>query len=119
MEENMRIVNRKTFLEQPAGTLYSKYQPIIMEDLCIKGESLITESSNDFYYQPLNDSIECHSSEEYHDLFEAAQKHNKSLEMNFNSEYRDGLFDEDQLFAIWEALDLDKLIVRLHQARNR
>jgi hypothetical protein len=43
----MRIVNRKTFLEYAPGTLYSKYQPCVFEDLQIKHESC---NGNDWFY---------------------------------------------------------------------
>lgn len=35
----MRIVDRKTFLAMPIGTVFSKYEPCVFGNLCIKGET--------------------------------------------------------------------------------
>jgi hypothetical protein len=108
----MKIIDRKTFLSLPPGTLFSKYEPCAFGDLLIKGESI----TNDFYYQQIADSIDADSSDEFADSLEAAQRDGTGLEMDFDAQMRDGLFDEDQLFAVWERRDVEKLIVRLKRA---
>ena len=110
----MRIVNLDDFLKLPVGTLFSKYQPIVLENLCIKGESIL--ETKDFYFQSLNDSIECSSSEEFHDLFMLADKNGIDLLMNFHYEHRDGMYDEKQLFAVFVTRDFEQLLDRLKEA---
>lgn len=108
----MRIVDRKTFLAMPEGTLFSKYQPCVFEDLLIKGESL----ENDFFYQSISGAIDSNDSGEFVDLLDKAKSEGVSLAMDFECEGQDGLFDDDQLFAVWERADVEKLIARIQAA---
>lgn len=102
----MRIVNRKEFLALPSMTLYSKYAPCYFEDLQIKGETW----PHDFLTHQVADAIKCTSSENFSDKLFCAQETGCSLEMDWTCWGRDGCFDEDQLFAVWETDDLKGLI---------
>jgi hypothetical protein len=106
----MKIVDRKTFLALPANTVFSKYEPCIFGDLCIKGDSF---GEIDFFYQPISDAIDCHDSGEFHDKLTAAQERGESVSVDLDCQSRDGLFDADQLFAVWEPADVATLITRL------
>lgn len=105
----MKIVNRKEFLKQPHGILFSKYKPCILEELMIKGDSLI----NDFYYQDIGNSIDSNDSGDYADKLFDSKKNGTELKMDFYCQGRDGLFEDDQLFAIWSDEDRKSLIDRL------
>jgi len=105
----MRIVDRKTFLAMPPETLFSKYEPCVFGPLCIKG----TSYTDDFLYQDLADAVEFRDSGQMLDDLEAARTEGKSLRMDFDCQGRDGLFDAEQLFAIWEQADVAALISRL------
>lgn len=117
----MKIVDRKTFLEQSAGTVFSKYEPYVFYDLLIKGES-ISETDN-FFYQQLNDSLErvTDEPEEIVIICERAYEEDLEIKMNFNFETLDIVeeVNKDQMFAIWAKEDVQKLINRLQQAINR
>lgn len=106
----MKIVDRKTFLSLPAGTLFSTYQPCVFGDLRIKGDSI---GEIDFFYQPITDAIACNDSSEFAEKLDAAQASGASLSMDFDCQGRDGMFDADQLFAVWEPADVAALIARL------
>lgn len=106
----MKIINRKEFLNLPSGVIFSKYEPMIFGDICIKGETL----HNDFYCQRIKDSIDCNDSNEFHDILDSAEKEGKSFDIDLESEIRDGMFDENQLFVVWENEDIIKLINRLN-----
>jgi len=106
----MRIVDRKTFLSLPDETLFSKYEPCVFGDLKIKGE---TVGTNDFLTQQICDAIRCDDSGEFADILFSAQETGYSFAMDFDYMGRDGLFDDDQLFAIWETVDIIALIDRL------
>jgi hypothetical protein len=102
----MKIVDRATFLKMPKNTLFSKYEPCCFEPFCIKMDSI---QNIDFFYQQMHDSlsaddfiIACHSMEA-----------GDSIPVDMDIESRDGLFDKDQLFAIWEKQDIELLIKRL------
>jgi hypothetical protein len=109
----MRIVDRKTFLAMPDGTLFSKFEPNIFEDLQIKsgGPAL----HNDFFYTGIKDAIDNAGSSDFSDQLEKART--EEIPMDFDAIGRDGCFDDsDTFFAVWSATDVQKLIVRLTQA---
>lgn len=106
----MRIVDRKTFLSLPAETLYSKYEPCVFGDLTIKGD---TVGENDFLTQQISDAVDCHDSGEFGDILLVAEETASSFSMDFDCQGRDGSFDEDQLFVVWEQTDVAALVARL------
>ena len=106
----MKILNRKDFLALPDGVLYSKYEPCIFGPLEIKGESW----ENDFLTQQIADAVDCNDSGEFFNILLDAKETGNSFALDFYSEGRDGLFDEDQLFAVWEHADISALISRLN-----
>lgn len=108
----MKIVDRKTFLSMPANTLFSKYEPCCFYMLSIKGEKA---GDNDFYTNTIADSIDSSSSGDFIDILVEAQKTGCSIDMDFNTECRDGLYDDNQLFAVWEKEDIINLIKRLNE----
>ena len=108
----MKIVNRKTFLGMPAGTVFAKFSPHIFGDLCIKGESI---GDIDFFYQQIVDAIAARDSGEEVDILDAALEEGAELEFDFYCETRDGLYEQDQLFAVWSAKDVRTLIGRLEK----
>lgn len=116
----MRIVDFKTFLSLPEGTLFSKYQPCSFQVLCVKGESIHYLASRlppfDFWYQSITDCVDVKNSEDLPPLLESAQYNGRSIPLCFEREFRDGMFDDEQLFAVWEAEDVAGLISHLQQA---
>jgi hypothetical protein len=108
----MKIVDRKTFLSMPPETLFSKYSPCVFGDLMIKGN---TVGENDFLCQQIADAIAHDSSNEFADKLTTAQDTGASLAMDFDYEGRDGMYDHDQLFAVWEPADVVALIERLRR----
>lgn len=109
----MKIVDRKTFLNMPVGTVYSKYRPIIFGDLMIKGESI---PYNDFLCQQISDAVGCEGSSDFCEKLTAAEKNGVSVDMDFDCQGRDGMFDDNQLFAVWSIEDVEKLVMRLQTA---
>lgn len=107
----MRIVNLDQFIAMPAGTVFAKYKPCYFEELCIKGDSI--PQTKDFFYQQLVGAIDSTGSDDWSNQLFASQETGKSLKMDFHCEGRDGCFDPDQLFAVWERPDVLALIERL------
>ncbi len=107
----MKIVNRAQFLALPPNTLFSKYNPCFFGELEIKGETW--DHCNDFLSQQVACAIACTGSQDFADKLEDAQELGVSLAMDFDCQGRDGCFDEDQLFAVWEPADVAALIERL------
>lgn len=106
----MKIVDRLTFLALPAETLFSKYEPCVFGDLCIKGDSI---KDIDFFYQTIVDAIACNDSNEFADKLLAAERTGESVSLDLDYQGRDGCFDAGQLFAVWEPADVAALIARL------
>lgn len=113
----MRIVDRKTFLKFPAGTFYCKYKPCIFDNLSIKMDT--TDGGNDWWYHDIGDAIKSYSSEHLFGILDDMQIDGISAEMDFYCIARDGLYDSDQLFAIWERSDLEAFYKRIGEILNQ
>ena len=104
----MKIVDLKAFRDLPEGTIASKYDPCIFGDLFIKGRTMEV----DFILTYLTNEIEANSSDERFDKLDACEK-GESVAMSFDESMRDGCFDDDQLFAVWDKPDIEGLIATL------
>jgi len=111
----MRIVNRQAFLAMPVNTVFSKYTPCVMDAFNIKGDTIYDRDGKafDYYEQQVSDSVKARSSSEFSDILLAAEQDGSSFALDFDGEGRDGLYDEGQLFAVWEEADVLYLIERL------
>ena len=105
----MKIINQKEFLKLPAGTLFLKYEDSGFDELQAKGCSW----DNDFLCESITDSIDCTGSDDWGDKLEMAEKTGENLPMDFDSTFRDGLFDPNQLFAVYDKRDIEMLIDKL------
>lgn len=110
----MKIMKRIDFLKLPANTLYSEYDPYIIGQLKIKGETLNVVEEGDWWLQKIADSIESDNINEWVEKIDKSLETGESIEMDFDTEQRDGLFDDDdRLYAVWEPKDVEHLINRL------
>ena len=112
----MKIINRKEFLKLPANVLFSKYTPCCFGDIYIKDVSIA--EYNDFYYTHIHDAINYSGTNEYIDILTKAVETGKSIDMDLESIVRDGLYEDDELFAVWEKDDVSKLIARLQKVQG-
>lgn len=111
----MKIVDRQTFLTYPDGTVFAKYQPHVLDPIAIKGETM----GNDFVVQHTTPWFEGADDDgDYGAIMHAMQLGADSPPLDYDFAGRDGLFDRDQLFAVFSAADVDALIARLAQARS-
>ena len=109
----MRIVDRATFLTLPAGTLYAKVSPdpscCVFGELLIKGESL----GNDWVVQELVGWFtDCNDSGELIEAWDQLRAGGERA-VDFDCDGRDGLFDMDQMFAVFNRTDHINLLKRL------
>jgi len=110
----MKIINRKQFLDLPKDTLFSKFQPNVFGDLSIKGDTLYNgDEAIDFFLTDVADPVDCSSSDDLDRKLDIAVKLGSSLNTNYNIEGRDGCYDDNELFAVYERQDVLKLINRL------
>lgn len=113
----MRIVDRKTFLSLPPNTVYSishwtdKTLSTSITDFLIKGE---TVANADYYEQAIPD-FDYENLDDKFEAIEQAVKEGATLKTDFRVESRNSMFDESQMYAIWEKEDIEGLIERLKE----
>ncbi|POA45582.1 hypothetical protein C1893_23285 [Pseudomonas sp. MPR-ANC1] len=113
----MRIVDLKTFLAMPEGTVFSKYDPAIIREPMVKLESIDHHGElKDFRYTSLTDEVDASGSAERDHILITAEDEGVSFALDFHTSMRDGEYDLDQLFAVWERNDVSGLIERLQEA---
>ncbi len=112
----MRIVDRKTFLALPAGTVFAKMalpQVYDIGALCIKGEE---RGPNDFWVlDPGHWWTGCGDSGDWFDGIDAMVA-GSEFEIDIETVVADGLFDAEQLFLVLSREDVRALIGRFEQA---
>lgn len=104
----MRIYRREAFMALPEGVLFAKGKPWYFESLHVKGETLSWGGENrDFTLRDLV-WVDGHGSEgsalALDMMLEAGESY--PLETLYG---RDGCFDEEDLFLVYEAADLRAL----------
>ena len=106
----MKILNRKQFLAMPHNTLYSDIDKTWhpgFNDLKIKGGSW----ENDFQYDDLIVPVCICDLDKVEEWMKLAEIEDVSLDFNFTG--RDGMFEEEQTFAVYSKNDVKQLIDRL------
>lgn len=111
----MKIIDKNTLRDMPAGTLYSRYEPCCFHDLEIF-EGPFAE--NDFIYSFLS-APDINGSGGDSSDFMKEMENGESHEVELNSTGRDGRYDDDELFAIWEKSDVQALIAKLNDSLER
>jgi hypothetical protein len=107
----MRIINRKEFLELPSGTLFCKYNECCFGDMSIKYDTW--KESNDFLYVDINDFIYGDSSDSTFDKLEQMKNTGENVSIDLDVQSRDGLYEDGQLFAVYDNNDVLHIIEKL------
>ncbi len=112
----MRIVDRKTFLAMPEGTVFAKMAFPEVYDigaLCIKGED---RGPNDFWVlDPGHWWTGCSDSGDWFDGIDAMVA-GAEFALDTETVVADGLFDDKQLFLVLSRSDVAALIKRFEDA---
>lgn len=108
----MKIINREEFLKLHSGTLFSEYEPCSFYGLLIKYDSC---GYNDYYENSLVGNVDSQSSEDLFNKLEVAEKEKTSLKLDFDICGRNGMYDDNQLYAVYEKDDIEGLINVLKQ----
>ena len=107
----MRIVNLTEFLQQPKGTLFIKFEDSIFTSPLLVLDTVV--KNNDYYYINITRSID------WDELDNNTNDNIVDSTQSFNIEtdgvQRDGTYDKDQLFAIYEKEDIKKILQKLHK----
>lgn len=110
----MRIIRRREFLKLPPGTIYcsapSPDEPVFGV-MHVKADTL---EYNDFVCLPLN-GIDAHDSGQLIDRIDEMLQTGASypLEESFG---RDGCFDDNEIYLIYEPADLERIISYCQEA---
>lgn len=109
----MRIVDRKTFLTLPPGTVYAQGSPHAYGEWMVKDENC---GDNDWFYDDLSAlAVACTGSGDLFDKQESMLRCGCSYPADFEQGGRDGGFVDDATFTILEPDDIRALIARLQK----
>ncbi|MDC7809934.1 hypothetical protein [Sphingomonas koreensis] len=93
-----------------------KFTPHVFGDLAIKGD---TVAGIDWVEQTLSPWFEgCSGSVEHWDILDRLLAGEQSPPLDLDCAGRDASFEDGQLFAVFDARDLDTVIARLQLARR-
>ncbi len=104
----MRIYNRTEFMKLPEGTLYAKGQPWYFGDICVKGETVVWDGVNGDWYVHSFNWVDSDDTGVAIDRLNEMKDNGASYPMQ-DSICRDGMFDNDDLFLVYEQDDLERL----------
>jgi hypothetical protein len=101
----MKIINKTEFYKLPSGTLYNDFTPYDFMGLKIKLETLENDNYEpiDFMYQEIIGNVE----QKCEDVL------SEKFKIDYNEPDRDGMYEEDQMFAIYDQKDVKMLIHKL------
>lgn len=112
----MKIVDLATFRAMPSGTVFQKFTPNAFEGLQI----LESAEGPDFVATDLCEGLMSgddwkEADNKIRDMHENGASH----PVSFDNSSRDGMFDRDQMFAVWSPEDVEVLMRRLEEAMSR
>jgi hypothetical protein len=112
----MKLLNREEFLKLK-DVLFCKYEPYNFDSLLIKGE---TGPFGDFYYKKLFTLKELEEDDASQSYILAHQSFEESKEgpIDLDSWYRDGLYDKDQLFVVFDKTEVINISNQLLSLKN-
>lgn len=113
----MKIVNRETFLSLPENTVYSysgwqvNCPNTNIEGFFIKGATVV---GVDYYEQAIPD-FDWDNTDDRFESIRSAAEDGCELKIDLRTETRNGMFDKEQLYLVWDRDDIESLISRLKE----
>lgn len=112
----MRIVSREEFLKMPIGTIFSEFDGFNFDGMFVKYETINNGIEDiDYWEMPMISNLKIKKGEDYCDTIDRIQKEPVETEISLS---RNGLFNKDQRYAIYEPDDIDLLIQILQDAKK-
>lgn len=105
----MKIINKEEFLQLPEGTVFLEFKPYVFGDFKIKGETIgrdYLEVDLNNVFLDVDDTVTA---------IDEALITNSSFDVNFNVYNRNGMFDDEQMYAVYEQNEIEKLIAVLKE----
>lgn len=112
----MKIVNREDFLKLPPHTLYCKYEPLLLprDTLQIKLDTCIDSEGKGFdWFLRSIVYIESDSQEDFHSKMTKMEVEGCSYPLDCDDMIREGAFEDNQLYLVYEDDDVKALIEEL------
>lgn len=106
----MKIVDYNEFIETPKYTIYSEYYDCNICDIHCKGD--VINNKSDWFYSQLTNNLE-YNSDVYSEAF-LEMENGKSIDIDVTTIQRDGMYDNDRRFIIYEKNDIIELIEKLN-----
>jgi hypothetical protein len=104
----MKIVDYKTFISLPAGILYCETEPCVFGELQVKQETI--NDGRDWFLSRLKDSfIEDGDYKQFDEYYQDLEK-GIIKRMDYFTQERDGMFDYNRKFLIYDKEDINDLI---------
>jgi len=111
----MKAISRQELIKLPTSTLFSRIDGGVINSLSIK-KSNFREWINDFTEQDLLSEINVSKKEnnynDFYDMLENVPCDNK-FTLDYDMITRDGMYDENQIYVIWDNDDIGRLIEQL------
>ncbi len=113
----MHIVNRNQFMKLPSGTVYCKFYDSSFGEVQVKGPNA-GEDIDWFYYDLF--SLDTKDSGSFFDLLNALEADPNAITQtaDFPILTRDGLFEDEEKFAIFSEEDVSRLMKALTSWRQ-
>lgn len=108
----MRIVKRPELLKilEKENIIYSEVNDYVIDGLY---EGLCSDYESDFIYNDLLTSLDVNDSDEYFDTLANAKDYGVEFRLDLDCTSRDGLFNDDQEYMIYDKEDIKKLVDKL------
>jgi hypothetical protein len=117
----MRIVSKQEFYKLPQGTICAKFEPDIFGEPFVKLDTWYDIEDTDpidYLYIPLWGMVDAQDTYKEGKILHEALTNKTSFKMDYDCSMRDGLFDEDQYYAVWEPEDIQGVIDILERAKR-
>ncbi len=113
----MRLFSRDAFMALPAGVIFAKGTPCAFGDIAVKGDTIVSDGrAIDFAVLHLV-GIDSFDTGEMIERYTRMEEFGEGFPCN--EDYgRDGCFDSDAWFLVWEDDDLRKLSKIVDSARD-
>jgi len=108
----MKIVTKQEFYKLPNGTLFSYYEPCIINGLMIKLDTITSgvygKEPIDFFYQDLIGNVNTDNGE-FSEILINAQENKVDFDLDFEVGERDGLYEENALYVVYNSDEIKQL----------
>lgn len=111
----MKIVTTDEFMTYPKDTVYHEYGAIgQFGPLSIKGVTLQHDGENaDWYFKELYGDLDIDDWNDEHEKYDQLKSNGEEFAFDFEIVSRDGMFDVDRMYAVYDVADIARLISKL------